>query len=114
MRRRPSPDLTPATPEEIEWAARGVTPADIAAALGVTPEEIAAALAPDDAGPPEIFRYMGGCLRVPERYIGEVCRLAVGRPPARRLTSRRVEFEDGFVVTMRARLLHPIAEPITG
>ena len=105
MRRRPSPDLTPATPEEIDRA------------LGVTPEEIAAALSPgilDDAGPPEIFRYVGGCSRVPDRYVGEVCRLAVGRPPARRLTSRRVEFEDGFVVTMKARLLQPIAEPVAG
>jgi hypothetical protein len=62
MRRRPSPDLTPATPEEIDRA------------LGVTPEEIAAALAlPEDDTPPQRFRYTGGARYLSAEYDGQTC-----------------------------------------
>lgn len=101
MRRRPSPDLTPATPEEIDRA------------LGVTPEEIAAALAlPEDDTPPQRFRYTGGARYLSAEYDGQTC---FDAGPGRYRRTRRVWFPfSGKLVIVKLRLLEPIAEQIAG
>ena len=96
MRRRRPPDLTPATPEEIERA------------LAPTPAEIAAALAlPEDDTPPQRFRYTGGARYLSAEYDGETC---FDAGPARYRRTRRVWFPfSGKLVIVKLKLLEPIA-----
>ena len=60
----------------------------------------------DPEEPSEKYRYTGGASHVPTQYEGQTCE-EVG-PEARRRTSRRIQFADGMMTTIKFKLLEPV------
>ena len=55
---------------------------------------------------PPLYRYLGGAAHVPDAYVGQLCIIA---GPARRKTSRRVLFRDGWMISVKSGFLEPVA-----